>query len=116
MDMKCTSEHQDINTLTNAYYSKLETVFQLQKELAELKTKIEELNGPISGSALPTTSAYKIRYNKTADLKEYMKQYYEKIKSKPKNTYTCEVCNCEILISSKKSHELSKKHNQNIQK
>ena len=90
------------------YYDKLNLVIQLQNELLEMK---KELEG--RGLALPL----QIRNNKTADMKKYLKEYYDKNKDKyrrEKETYRCDVCDCEILVSSKKFHEQSNKHVNNM--
>ena len=92
------------------YYEKLNTVLELQKELLEMKKELEK-----NGLALPL----QIRNNKTADMKKYLKDYYEKNKDKyrrEKETYRCDVCDCEILVSSKKFHEQSNKHVNNMAK
>ena len=105
-------ESKDIVT----YYEKLNTVIEMQNELLEMK---KELEG--RGLALPL----QVRQNKTADMKKYLKEYYEKNKEKykqrassgkgkvEKEMYTCEVCNCTIQIHSKQQHENTKKHKAN---
>ena len=93
------------------YYDKLNLVIQLQNELLEMKKELEK-----NGITLPL----QIRNNKTADMKKYLKNYYETHKEKYRKeqvaSYTCEVCDCTIQIHSKQQHEKSKKHMANIDK
>lgn len=88
-----------------AYYDKLNKVIEMQTELIKINKELKK-SGVIKDSN-----------NKTADIKEYYKNYYQNVlKNKKRDDYYCEVCDCTVKYFSKTLHLNSKKHQKNSAK
>ena len=83
------------------YYAKLDQCMALQKDIIGLSKDLKKEMG----------------INKTSDLKQYMKDYYQKVgKSKDRPRFVCDICQCDVAYHSKNLHLLSKKHVSNLAK
>ena len=88
-----------------AYYDKLNKVIEMQTELIKINKELKK------------SGVLKDNTNKTADIKEYYKNYYKNVsKKKEREDYHCPECNCTVKYFSKTLHLNSKKHQKNAAK
>ena len=95
-------EFDDYRNKVTKYFDAINTILELQ----------EEMKG-YHGKEFPH---FQIRVNKTSDMKAYRKEYHEKNKDVKRDNYFCDICQCEVLYTSKTQHLKSLKHVKRTQK
>ena len=95
-------EFDDYRNKVTKYFDAINTILELQDEMKSCH-----------GKEFPH---FQIRVNKTSDMKAYRKEYHEKNKDVKRDNYFCDICQCEVLYTSKNQHLKSLKHVKRSQK